>query len=295
MYCERCKTELEEGDIFCPKCGAKVDCQKKVAGLSTNAIIAIAVVCAVLVIVMGTVGALLIKHKKDSDEENNKTVVMEETSEDETDSDYEFEDETTEKKTTKKTTKKKKKTTTQTTRKTKPKKTTTKSSNHSKSDLRDIADDKIGDVVRFEYHDYDKNGTSEAFFVSATEDEYGYCETPWEVYFIDSKGNITLMHKETKLSCYFDTVKYLEASDSHGFFSNDKGGYGSGWWTDVYSVKNGKPKKLSTDGFQGFNKKNNGTFYTTQNEFLDGGGHEYPEYELIYDSSACEFSIGSRL
>ena len=63
----------------------------------------------------------------------------------------------------------------------------------SESDIRKIADDEIGNVAAFEFRDYDKNGTKEAFIVSAKEDDEGYCELPWEVYFIDSEGNTQQM------------------------------------------------------------------------------------------------------
>lgn len=172
--------------------------------------------------------------------------------------------------------------------------TTTKAS---ESDLRAKADKDIGNVALFEYHDYDHNGTKEAFFVSAAIDnEMGGSEGTWKVYFISAEGKIELMYTETEWSFYDDeTKKYYEAADAQGFFCYSKGGFGSGWLTDVYSVKDGKPKMLSISGTEGFYQKDDGTFYTLRNEFKEGGGHLYPEYELIYDSKNCDFSTGSKI
>ena len=303
MYCKNCGTELRQGDLFCMNCGQKVDLtpQNNASSLNRNKIIAIVCVAvAVVVIIAAIVAAVIISNGKNSDEDaDNGYSVTDEDDWDEDDEDYEededYEDEEEDEEVVETTTEKTSKKTTKPIFNPTTKKQTPKSSKLSESDIRAIADDEIGNVAAFEYHDYDKNGTYEAFVVSATMDEFEYCDLPWDVYFINSEGNVKHMYTEYDLGFYFETDSYYEANDSHGFFGFDKGGYGSGWKTDIYSVKNNQPKKLSTEGFQGFYQKKNGTFYTTQNDFANGGGHSYPEYELIYNSSSCEFSMGSKL
>ena len=281
MYCKYCGAEISDNSKFCSKCGATLESGTKNFILSKKGVIIIAVICAAVFVAGAIGGALIIRHKSDDADRNSNQLI--ETSRGElNNSDSDEKNPTGSNASSSGESHSEK---------------TAKQSQLSESELKKKAENEIGNVVQFEYHDYDDNGTKEAFFVSATEDkEWGGSETPWEVYFVNSDGKIELVYNESEWSYYFnDSMKYYEASDSQGFFYYDKGAYGSGWLTDIFTVKNNKPKKLNTDGFQGFHKRSDGTFYTTQNEFGQEGGHSYPEYKLIYDSSSCEFTIGSKL
>lgn len=75
----------------------------------------------------------------------------------------------------------------------------------------------------------------------------------------------------------------------------DSGNGGSGWQTLLYSVKDGLPYELDVSRtIQGFNKKD-GIYYTTENEFLEEGGHKYLEVELIYNSDTQQFTKGQHI
>ncbi|MDD6268880.1 MAG: hypothetical protein PUA84_02335 [Oscillospiraceae bacterium] len=80
-----------------------------------------------------------------------------------------------------------------------------------------------------------------------------------------------------------------------GFFAVDCGNGGSGWQTLLYGVKDDLPYELDISRkLQGFYKKDD-IYYTTENEFLEEGGHRYPEVELIYNSGAQQFAKGQRI
>ena len=78
-----------------------------------------------------------------------------------------------------------------------------------------------------------------------------------------------------------------------GFFYGDCGGYGSGWTTFIFSVKDGKPYELdvsmNTEGFYQ-DKDKPGEFYTLTDNF--DNGHAYLRTELIYDSKTGQFAKG---
>lgn len=161
----------------------------------------------------------------------------------------------------------------------------------SESELKAKAEN-YGTVSAWEYHDYDGNGINEAFAVIT--DANNIYKQP-DVYFVDTYGNVTGMPAGFDGFYYENTGKYF-TTEGKGFFSFDVGASGSGFSTLIYSVKNNKPYELDIareiKGF--YQNTETGTFYTTVNDF-SSGHHEWPEYELIYDSYIQQFSIGERL
>ncbi len=158
--------------------------------------------------------------------------------------------------------------------------------------------EELGTVTVWQYADFDGDGKKEAFAV-LTEEESDETLSIKEVYFINADGEITLMPEDaelTYLSYYPDSETYLECQGK-GFFSVDMGGFGSGYHTLLYSVKDGKPYQLSiSKDLQGFYQDAaTGKFYTVQGELVPGVGHAYPTYELVYDEETQEFSIGDEI
>ncbi len=147
-----------------------------------------------------------------------------------------------------------------------------------------------GMVSAWGYADYDGNGKKEAFAV-ITDDNSQILET----VFISSDGTVKLMQNDLNWSLYKNDDGYIRYTNGKGFFWADMGAYGSGYSTIVYSVKNNSPYslKISSD-IQGFYQEGD-ILYTTKSEFLPEGGHVYPEYELVYDSSTQEFSVGNKI
>lgn len=147
-----------------------------------------------------------------------------------------------------------------------------------------------GTVSAWEYADYDGNGTKEAFAV-ITDGEMEIVKT----LFISSKGEVTEMEQDLGWALYINEEGYIRQVGDQGFFWADMGGYGSGWCTLLYSVKEDVPYILQLSGsLQGFYEQD-GILYTTENEFLPEGGHLYPKVELIYDSDTREFTKGERI
>lgn len=152
--------------------------------------------------------------------------------------------------------------------------------------------EEYGTVSAWEYHDYDGNGTDEAFAVVT--DENNSDKQP-DVYFVASDGAVKNMPAGFNGYYYENTEKYSE-TEGKGFFSFDVGGGGSGWDTLLYSVKDNEPYELDISReLQGFYQNiETGKFYTTVSDF-SSGHHEWPEYDLIYDSNNQQFRLGERL
>ena len=150
--------------------------------------------------------------------------------------------------------------------------------------------EEYGTVSVWGYADYDGNDTSEAFAV-ITDENSNILKT----IFVSSLGDVKTMEDDLNFAVYKSEEGCVRYKDGKGFFWADMGAHGSGYSTIVYSVKNNAPYilQISSD-IQGFYQKDD-MFYTTKNEFLSGGGHAYPEYELIYDSNTQEFSVGERI
>lgn len=143
--------------------------------------------------------------------------------------------------------------------------------------------EKHGMVDILEYHDFDGNGSKEAFAVIAEESTPNPEHIIKEVWFIDAEGNETQMPGDFNDLYIVSDPTYAECSDKHGFLGFDISALGSGWNTLIYGVKDNVPYELDLSrNTQGFYKKEDGTLYTTKNEFLPEGGHLYPEYALIY-------------
>ena len=162
-------------------------------------------------------------------------------------------------------------------------------------DAAEIADNLGGRVCVLERRDYDGDGADEAFVVLGGEDEFGGY-LPEKIWFISSDGKTELMRDDFKgLSLYTENDGfYMDfAGENKGFFYGDCGGYGSGWTTFIFSVKDGKPYELdismNTEGFYA-DKDKPGQFYTLTDNF--DNGHAYLKTELIYNSKTGQFSKG---
>ena len=165
----------------------------------------------------------------------------------------------------------------------------------SKEDAAKIAGELGGRVCVLEYRDYDGDGADEAFVVLGGEDEFGGY-LPDKIWFISSEGKTQLMRDDFKgLSLYTENEGfYMDyAEEKKGFFYGDCGGYGSGWTTFIFSVKDGKPYELdismNTEGFYRDNDKP-GEFYTLTDNF--DNGHAYLRTELIYNGKTGQFAKG---
>lgn len=158
------------------------------------------------------------------------------------------------------------------------------------SDLKDKLE-KYGNLTIWEYHDYDGDGTNEAYGV-ITESNNGELLLK-HVYFVDSYGAITQMPEDFWGSnCYSETEKYSVLNEK-GFFSFDMGNGGSGWQTLLYSVKDGTPYELTVSRtLEGFYQRNGkDEYYTFVNDYSTGT-HKYVEHDLVYDEKTQQFSIG---
>lgn len=163
------------------------------------------------------------------------------------------------------------------------------SSPSSEQDLKAIAEG-YGIVSAWEYADYDGNGVSEAFAIITDEDLFVL-----EIIYISSDGEVTVIEDNIALTLYTNESGNIRFKEGKGFFWADMGAFGSGWQTALCSVKNNEPYKLKLCwNLQGFYQTGD-TFYTTENNFLPGGGHVYENIELIYDPDSQEFSKGGKI
>jgi hypothetical protein len=162
----------------------------------------------------------------------------------------------------------------------------------SESDLKNLVA-AYGTISAWEYHDYDGNGKSEAFAITTTKNDLDYLEID-AVYYVDFEGNVQTLDDTISWFFYENGDGAYRICEGKGFFWADMGGGGSGWQTLLYSVKNGVPYELDLSrSIQGFYEDESG-FYTTENEFKDGGGHSYSEISLTYDSASQQFIKGDR-
>ena len=159
-------------------------------------------------------------------------------------------------------------------------------------DVAEIADNLGGLVCALECRDFDGDGSREAFVVTGNNDDMGGY-IPDAVWFIASDQTTTKFKPDFKgLSMYESEKHYMEyAAENKGFFYGDCGGYGSGWLTFVYGVKDGKPYELEISmNIQGFYQDEPGVFFTTTDDFTEY--HKYLITELNYDKKTQEFSKG---
>ncbi|MCM1508009.1 MAG: leucine-rich repeat protein [Ruminococcus flavefaciens] len=161
----------------------------------------------------------------------------------------------------------------------------------SESELKSKSE-KYGNVSAWQYHDYDNNGTSEAFALITEETQIKY------LLFIDSDGNVTEMPKPKNKGDFLNyvngTEQYTIADDKQGFFSADMTGSASAF-TLLYSVKNNVPYELDISGnINGlFKKSEKGVFSAFIHD--DGRVGSGNTYELIYNSTNKQFEIGKRI
>jgi hypothetical protein len=163
----------------------------------------------------------------------------------------------------------------------------------SESDLKNLVA-AYGTISVWEYHDYDGNGMNEAYAIMTTTTSGGDLDID-AVYYVSADGNVQLMSNTIDGFLYESNDGYYRQTQGKGFLWSDYGAGGSGWTTILYGVKDdGTPYELDLSrNIQGFYEDENG-FYTTENEFMDGGGHLYPEVSLIYDSATQQFTKGAR-
>jgi len=145
-----------------------------------------------------------------------------------------------------------------------------------------------GTLAVWAYADYDGNGEKEAFAITTTGDE----DEIQAIYFVDSDGNVSLLHKSFDgLSYYENEEGYYRMHAGKGFFWFNYGAYGSGCRTMLYSVKDGIPYELDVaPQLQGFYQDGE-KFYTTENSFA-AGYHQWLKIELVYDSAVQQFHKG---
>lgn len=151
----------------------------------------------------------------------------------------------------------------------------------------------LGNVCASEYRDYDMDGVCEEFVATGQPDEMGGYLVD-AVWYIASDGQTTKVGTDFKgLSLYeSQTGYYMDYSEvGKGFFYADCGGYGSGWLTFVFGVKDGKPYELDVSmKIQGFYQDEPGVFTTTTDDYTDY--HKYLITELNYDKKTEQFSVG---
>ena len=168
-----------------------------------------------------------------------------------------------------------------------------RSSGINSSDAAAIADTIGGKVCVVECHDYDGDGAGEAFAVIGDNDDNGGY-LPAEIWFISSEGDTMMMRDKFEgMSLYDQTgTFYMDYPEENaGFFYGDCGGYGSGWLTFVYGVRDGKPYELNISmKTEGFYRKDSGEFYTLTDDFTDG--HDYMITPLTFNSKTGEFKKG---
>lgn len=172
---------------------------------------------------------------------------------------------------------------------------TEKSSNNfdiSEDELKNIMSS-YGNICAWEYADYDGNGMKEAFTIVGKNSmpDYYISDSIQGVYFISAKGEVKELSKISNgLMCSIERCTEYEGKK---FFSYNATAGGSSSQTYLFSVKNGNCYELSISGTIVDFYNDNSKCYATISEFLPEGGHIWAEYELIYDKSSQEFSIGN--
>ncbi len=160
----------------------------------------------------------------------------------------------------------------------------------SENDLKDAIISK-GNICAWEYADYDGNGTKEAFAIIGTNSssDFYISDSIQGVYFISSEGIVEeLGNASSGLMC---SIERCTEYAGKKFFSYNATAGGSGIQTYLFSVKGGNYYELEISGkIADFYSKND-ICYATKSEFLQDGGHIWPEYELIYDENTQEFSL----
>lgn len=148
------------------------------------------------------------------------------------------------------------------------------------------------------YDDYDGDGAKEAYAVIDGDEQ---CYTGEEyniaaIYFVDSKGNVTLARDsfgDGGSWCYYSSPNAPQKFEGKRFLDVSITAHGSGSTTYLFSVKNGKMQELDVSGeIQGFTIED-GHAYTTYNDFSKGY-HDWVQLELYYDSVSQEFAIEDR-
>ena len=150
----------------------------------------------------------------------------------------------------------------------------------------------LGNVCASTCADFDYDGVFEEFAATGQQDEMGGYLLD-AVWFIAGDGTVTKVGTDFKgLSMYEANDYYMDWPDQKkGFFYADCGGYGSGWLTFVYGVKDKKPYELDVSmKIQGFYQDEPGVFTTTTDDFTEY--HKYLVTKLTYDEASQQFTVG---
>ena len=142
----------------------------------------------------------------------------------------------------------------------------------------------MGTIILWQYHDYDGNGTKEAFALVGA-DEY----IANGLYFINSSCEVLLV-KSSFNRADFMTGGSLECQGKYFFWAELNAG-GPGSDTLLWSVRDDQPFELdlSCSGIIGFYEEN-GTYYTWETEAVNG--RNYYKVELFYDPDTQQFYKG---
>lgn len=158
----------------------------------------------------------------------------------------------------------------------------------------EIADNLGGMVCVLERHDYDGDGLMEAYAALGEYDDMGGYLLK-SVWFIYPDGKTKEMRNDFNgLSMYKTDERgyYLEYKEENkGFFTAECGGYGSGWFNLIFSVKDGEPYELDLSmKTEGFYQDEPGVFYTLTDDYTEW--HRYMITELEYDRKTEQFIKG---
>ncbi len=153
---------------------------------------------------------------------------------------------------------------------------------------------KLGTIARWHYDDYDGDGKKEAFSVLKNSDN-----SVKAVYFIDSKGETTLMLSSQDLYKHFilytSKSKCFLRTNGKTFFTFTHNGTGSTWGdkSELFGVKNGKPYRLNISGTISGVYREKGVLFTISHRLTSY--HSYMMVQLLYDKNSQQFYLGKDL
>ena len=66
MYCRKCRNEINENDVFCPKCGTKVELKEKPYKFKK----VFTIIVLSIIVIIAVVGFIFFKKKKNNQDKN---------------------------------------------------------------------------------------------------------------------------------------------------------------------------------------------------------------------------------
>ena len=162
---------------------------------------------------------------------------------------------------------------------------------YSKEDLTELLKQKTsGEILSFDYYDYDADGTSEVFAFVGTGESHDFDAVMGELRFVNNNGAQKVAEKSGYLIANqiytFGTHKFVILSEW----------YQTGDLAYIYGVKNGKPYKSDISKHGGeFTQTDNINFTMVHSTydavFMDGIeiGHTWKEYYFYWDESSESF------